>query len=330
MPVLSCCGLPCFHGNRRRSNCDKSACAGRKEGARRPGPRSASPHLPPRPGWVLRGHRASLQAGCGKGAPGTQQWLWWGLGNEGGVRGRGKNKNELGSGLGMEAGPMGERCQIQSSQVCTSDISVHVGMRLLRCPPQHGCPKRGENRESLTESCPAPHGDRLAGAPWSCMELQAPCALRGSYHSPTAPISIQRHPLAFLTTAEQIWPCGQPQGSLGADTAAASGGSVLQQAARTQIPHTAWQQRGSRGRHGTAAAGFPPHLLQVDEDFSYRRGLSSCHFGSGPKGLGKISTLLFHRQAPSKPGEWHNLWREGRTRECRGRLPPTALSPRGS
>lgn len=76
-----------------------------------------------------------------------------------------------------------------------------------------------------------------------------------------------------------------------------------------------------------AAAGFPPHLLQVDEDISYGRGLSSCHFGSGPKGLDKISTLLFHRQAPSKPGEWHNLWREGRTRECRGRLLAAALKP---
>lgn len=82
----------------------------------------------------------------------------------------------------------------------------------------------------------------------------------------------------------------------------------------------------SRDRHGTAGARFPPHLLQVDEGISYGRGLASCHFGSGPKGLGKISTLLFHRQAPSKPGEWHNLWREGRTRERRGTLPPTLPS----
>lgn len=105
---------------------------------------------------------------------------------------------------------------------------------------------------------------------------------------------------------------------------------LLQQAARTRVPHSARQEHSPQGRDGPAAAGLPPHLLQVDEDISYGRGLSSCHFGSGPKGLGKISTLLFHRQAPSKPGEWHNLWREGRTRECRGRLLATALNPPGS
>lgn len=32
MPARSCCGLPCFHGNRRRPNCDKSAR--QKEGVR--------------------------------------------------------------------------------------------------------------------------------------------------------------------------------------------------------------------------------------------------------------------------------------------------------
>lgn len=97
-------------------------------------------------------------------------------------------------------------------------------------------------------------------------------------------------------------------------------------------PALSQQEHGPQGRDSptaaaAAAAGFPAHLLQVDEDISYGRGLSSCHFGSGPKGLGKISTLLFHRQAPSKPGEWHNLWREGRTRECRGKLLATALKP---
>lgn len=105
---------------------------------------------------------------------------------------------------------------------------------------------------------------------------------------------------------------------------------LLQQAASTQVPHSAWQERGPQGNDGPTAAGFPPHLLQVDEDISYGRGLSSCHFVSGPKGLGKISTLLFHRQAPSKPGEWHNLWREGRTRECRRRLMATVLNPPGT
>lgn len=251
MPVLSCCGLPCFHGNRRRPNCDKSACAGRKEGARRPGPRSASPHRPPRPGWVLRGHRASLQAGCGKGAPGTQQWLWWGLGNKGGVRGRGKNKNELGSGLGMEAGPMGERCQIQRSQVCTSDISVHVGMRLLRCPPQHGCPKCGENRESLTESYPAPHGDRLAGAPWSCME----------HHGAAGTMCSQRLlPLAYCTHQHPKAPSGLPDHSR-ADLAlwAASGQSWCRHSCSERRLGAAAGCQDVGPMHGLAAARFPGH-----------------------------------------------------------------------
>lgn len=124
---------------------------------------------------------------------------------------------------------------------------------------------------------------------------------------------------------ERIRAHGQPRGTLCADLSPVIAGCLLR--CQDTSPALSRQEHSPRGRDSPAAAGFPPHLLQVDEDISYGRGLSSCHFGSGPKGLGKISTLLFHRQAPSKPGEWHNLWREGRTRECRGRLLATALKP---